>query len=651
MQYFNALSYINRKAGNDSVVSHSYDLQFLPEGGDWINNLPSVVAFKAIDSTGKPIEVFGTIVSMGEVVSEFSTSHDGMGSISLVPRLNKAYNAIWKDPDGIEHNTILPARKMQGVALHISDLAEGKKFFIFRSHEVSAAEKELLLVAYQNNEIIYEAKVNLSVSESIAGMIPTKGLSTGILYLTLFNKNLQPLAERVTFVNNHNYNVNAGFTITDIDHTKHGLNKIKLYITDTLRSNFSVAITDADLDNSPKPQDNIISHLFLTGDLKGKIQNPGYYFVSKSDSVTKNMDLVMLTHGCRKYHVPDSTFKESNYITLSGELSGANYLTNLENPVVNIIMKTDDKNTFLLPINIDKLGRFVKDGIVFYGSAKLYFKFNNKNIDSKRIKLKVNNGFLDSLPTIPIKTDLLLYAGKEVTKAPDQYVQNYFSRGHSQNLKEVSITAKKTDEIQKLENTYTAGLLSGGISTNLLVGADPKALNYISLFDYLKSKITGMQISNYRSLFPIVLWRDRVIKFYLNNNESSAADIRSLGMAELDYIKVYDPSMGGAFGTIGGVIAVYTKKGKGFDFSSNELVTTLSGYNSVKEFYSPNYGKTSLNRADVRKTLYWQPNIIMDKGRPTYQLEFYNNDIASKFKIIIEGINSEGKIFHSEKIF
>ena len=52
--------------------------------------------------------------------------------------------------------------------------------------------------------------------------------------------------------------------------------------------------------NTPETQ-TIFSDLLLSGDVKGKIHNPAYYLMSDADSVTANLDLVMLTHGWRKF--------------------------------------------------------------------------------------------------------------------------------------------------------------------------------------------------------------------------------------------------------------------------------------------------------------------------------------------------------------
>src|SRR5204862_269891 len=85
---------------------------------------------------------------------------------------------------------------------------------------------------------------------------------------------------------------------TPLPAIKHGKNTLVINLPDTIETNLSVAVTDADvgIDSS----DNIITRFLLTGDLKGSVYNPAYYFLDSSDSVQQQLDLVMLTNGWRR---------------------------------------------------------------------------------------------------------------------------------------------------------------------------------------------------------------------------------------------------------------------------------------------------------------------------------------------------------------
>jgi hypothetical protein len=292
--YMKQLSVLNIQKTSEIATSTPPVIHFLPEGGDWVNSIPSLMAFKVTDANGMPVKAEGVVKSNGNTVTEFATTHDGMGAFTMLAQPNQVYTAVWKDAVGNEHTTALPTAKPNGISLHIADVTAGKKFYIFRSKDADAADKQVTLVAHSNGTIAYQIKVDLSNAEMSNGTIPVKDMPSGILYVTVFNKNLKPIAERITFVNNHDYGFNVDTNFTAISKLKRGLNQLKLEVKDTIRSNYSVSVTDADIDNASPNQDNIVSHLLLTGDLRGKIVNPYYYFANQTDDAAKNLDLVML---------------------------------------------------------------------------------------------------------------------------------------------------------------------------------------------------------------------------------------------------------------------------------------------------------------------------------------------------------------------
>jgi hypothetical protein len=656
--YTKALSVINLAKHAANVNSGSTKISFLPEGGDWVENVPGLIAFKVTDANGMPANASGVIKSGNEVMADFATTHDGMGYFAMSPQPNQTYTAVWKDNNGQERNTPLPKAKPTGVSLHVENIATGKKFYVLRSQTADEADKQLTLIVYANGNIFYQANIDLSARAISNGTIPTKELPTGILYLTLFNKNKRPVAERITFVNNHDHNFQIDTALT-INKAKRGLNQVKLAIKDTIRSNFSIAVTDAEQDPSSVNADNIVSHLLLTADLHGKIVNPYYYFTDKTENADKNLDLVMLTHGWRKYNwaadtskVPADTVTGYRFISIKGKLNG---LGTLDKEAYGTVTMQTDTNSVMLPMVVNKSGYFFRDGLIYYGDAKLFFKFADKRLNANSIKLSVDNGLIKRFPYPFMAPAADTAAASSSAGALSPRMQDYlFQLKNTRSLKEVQVKSTAVTQQQKLEKTYTSGLFKDGISTTINVGDDPRFLNYVSLFQYLQGKIPGLIIKNPLSgplTTPTATWRNESVYFYLNGFQVSVDDISSTSMNDFDYVKIYDPSMGGAFRAPGAVISVYTKRGKGFIFdSSNKKMRILPGYTSVKEFFSPDYASgIMVSKPDLRTTLYWNPNVIIDKDSREYIIKFYNNDVTRKFKIVLEGMNFDGKLVHMEK--
>jgi hypothetical protein len=658
--YMKQLSVLNLQKTAEVVNVTPPAIHFLPEGGDWVNGIPSLMAFKVTDANGMPVKAEGVIKSNGNTVTEFATTHDGMGAFTMLAQPNQSYTAVWKDAGGNEHTTALPTAKTNGISLHIADVTAGKKFYIFRSKDADAADKQVTLVAHSNGTIAYQIKVDLSNAEMSNGTIPVKDMPSGILYITVFNKNLKPIAERITFVNNHDYSFNVDTSFTAISKVKRGLNQLKLAVKDTIRSNYSVSVIDADMDGSAPNRDNIVSHMLLTGDLRGKIVNPYYYFANQTDDAAKNLDLVMLTHGWRKYNWSNDTtaltdtIPNHRFLSINGKINDIKSNSLIAGSYATIIIETPDSSRVMMPLTIDKHGRFFRDGLIYYGDAKLYFKFTDKRLATGKPKISIDNGLINNFiyPFMKPAPDTGITADAPPLQLSKR-VQDYMLQlKNTRQLKEVQIKSKGISQEKKIDKVYTASVFKDGISTNLLVGNDPRATNYGSLFQYLQGKIPGIVIRDPLGDVPSIVWRNDPVAFFLNNFSSSAADIRNTPMMDVEYVKIYDPSMGGAFGAYGGVISVYTKRGKGFSFDDkNNKMLPLPGYTPVKEFFSPDYATaaTAVAKPDLRATLYWNPNIILDKEKQEYLIKFYNNDVTRKFKIVLEGINFDGKLVHIEK--
>jgi hypothetical protein len=131
--------------------------------------------------------------------------------------------------------------------------------------------------------------------------------------------------------------------------------------------------------------------------------------------------------------------------------------------------------------------------------------------------------------------------------------------------------------------------------------------------------------------------------------------LQGISMSDIAYVKVLRPPFIGAVGGgANGAIAIYTRKG-------GDVATTpgkglpykvIIGYSEQKEYYSPNYDIYSENneQKDLRTTLFWSPNVLTTPTNNTFRLKFYNNDVTQRFRVIVEGITTDGKLAHIEKV-
>ncbi|MXV52880.1 hypothetical protein GS399_18050 [Pedobacter sp. HMF7647] len=657
--YLKPINVISRKPTADKEAPGRSLIRFFPEGGDMVAGLPSIVAFKIANPNGLPVDGHGTIISgTDSVAAKFSTTHDGMGIFALTPKDGETYKASWYDKAGFRYETALPLVKPAGIVLHVNDIDKGKKFFLFRSEKQEGSDNHFMLVATLNGSVVYKADADLTNDLAINGVVPTQNLPTGILTITVLDRSSKPVAERITFVNNDNYKSDVTINSQPINTRKRALNALSITTTDSVRTNLSVSIVDAGQDKYHPLQDNIVSGLLLTGDLRGKIVNPYYYFVNRSDSVTKNLDLLMLTHGWRKYDRfanPDksNSLIEDDFLDVTGNITSAK--KPLADQTLSMIISTPDSNSTFVPVQL-KNGKFQKSGLIFYGDASFFFKPDRKFTPPDKIQATLTNGLITGYnqPDFNNAVANSIYAPSRFPKIDSiRLTEDKTRRKTGSMLKEVKVTAKAPTLIEKLDKEYAAGLPDAGVSTSFIISQDPQRINYLSALEYVRGKMPGIKIIN-----GSISWRQYGVRIFLDNFQSSFSDVSSIPISDFEYVKIYPPPFGSFFspgGSVeGGAIAFYTKRGKGYDFDSGNKKpdAILQGYTPAKEFFSPDYATAvDLKTVDNRTTLYWNPNIILDKNSRTFDVHFYNNDSAREFRLVLEGINNDGKLVHIEKLY
>ncbi|HEX3384606.1 MAG TPA: hypothetical protein VHS53_05430, partial [Mucilaginibacter sp.] len=99
------------------------DIQFMPEGGSLVADLPARIGFKAIGEDGRGVTISGVITDRKDgVVASFHTLHNVMGSFYMQPQAGESYKAKVSLPDAVIRYYPLPAVKGSGMLLQIKNL-------------------------------------------------------------------------------------------------------------------------------------------------------------------------------------------------------------------------------------------------------------------------------------------------------------------------------------------------------------------------------------------------------------------------------------------------------------------------------------------------------------------------------------------------
>lgn len=641
-------------------------ISFLPEGGNLVAGLYNNVAFKAIDHFGDPITVMGEVKdSKGTVVAEFMPEHDGMGKFELNPVAGEKYTATWRDQNKKTHTTELPAVQPMGVNLKVGLIEDGIPFSLERTENATDNFKSLNVIAHFNQQVIFKAKVNLVATPTLSGKIPINNLPTGIVTITVFDNNWVAIAERIVFVNAEDYNFDVQVNPADKDLRKRGYNSLYVDVPFEPSANMSIAITDADATSTNPDDDNILSRLLLTGDLKGKIFSPYYYFLGNDEYMKAQVDLVMLTNGWRKYNwdvltkggFPEIKVPNEVFLSLKATLSGLLPSQVPKEAMLNVFMILPDSSRQMFMMPYDK-EQFMEENLVFYDTVKLYYQFNKDQVLASRATVNFSTNTLrpglkvdkDSSWYVPLPLDTALinrnkYFANELAKAASD---------RSQVLQTVTVRANKKTRLDELDEEYANGMFRSGNAYQFDMENEMAVAGMQSIFQFLQGRVAGLQITA-QGPNVSMSWRGQQPTVFLDEMQMDVSAIANIPVSDIAYVKVMRPPFFGAMGGgAGGAIAIYTKKGKSSqsDIPSNLMQAVLYGYNSKKEFYSPNYAEKSDEHLadDLRSTLYWNPYVLTDSNNKRVKIEFFNNDVTKKYRIILEGMTSEGKVARVEKI-
>ncbi len=480
------------------------DVQFLPEGGKLIAGVANRVAYKALFPDGRSVAVEGTIVDQdGNEVVSFASEHKGMGSFLLVPDSGKQYSAHLFNDQLIA----LPAVEKEGVGLMVVSKPTSDTLVVAvnASLGVVSNQSQFTLLAESRGLPTKEA-YNIQMNKSrVLLRIPKENLKSGINRLTLFSTDGQPLCERLVYIDRKDelkFDVKANWEIKS-DTAQRMTLKIRPQLSgQPVAGSFAVSITNKNRVPVDSIQKTFRSEMLLSSDLKGFIETPGYYFNNPYDSICKQLDLLMLTHGWRGYgwndvtrksftHLPDTAF------TVSGSIVNL-LLKPIEGRRVSLFVqggKTIAKDT-----KTDKNGRFAFENLDIRETSMARI-----NIEKTKNKRNLGLGLkLDTIyekPSFPIvsledylyeseEIDTLMFGYKEKKEENNAYLDSLRKQKGIHLLGEVTVTERKI-----IKNSYNRS--GNGVADIVIDSIQIGRYDaYANVIDILKAEVPGFKKDN-----------------------------------------------------------------------------------------------------------------------------------------------------------
>lgn len=348
------------------IILKDIKLSFYPEGGDMIEGLDTKMAFKALDEFGKPADIEAIIVDADKKqVASFISFHQGTGAFDFSPKEGQKYYAKITKPEGIATKYELPEALSRGYILNIIEVEKDKV-----TVNIGSTEAETLTVmAMVRGNICFKSEFNVKPGNNSFD-IKTAGFPIGVARFTLFDSKGIERAERLAFVNKHEQ-LNIEITTDKKKYLPREKVNMTIKVTDErgipMPTQLSLAVVDDQLLSfADDKSSTILSRLLLEADIKGKVEEPKFYFDPDEAKADKALDYLLMTSGWRRFtwkqiladEVPRINYRGEKAVIAGTVVDGQN-----NNPVKNAFVK-------LLP-----------GDLMVQSDENGHFEFNNVNLN------------------------------------------------------------------------------------------------------------------------------------------------------------------------------------------------------------------------------------------------------------------------------
>jgi hypothetical protein len=653
---------LNRPAVKRRDKPEKLNLAFYPEGGHLVAGLPCRIAFKATDENGHGVNIEDITADDGHSLT-LSRQHGGMGYFTCTPRLEKNAGKVRVTYKGKSYTFILPETEPEGCTLRLDGRGADTLSVRFAATEGLRHRLMAYTLTSRGQCLLVDT---LTLTDGCNRTLSVSNKPTGVYQLTLYDASGSVFAQRMFFVL-HDMPTEP-LTVTTENAECHPFDEIRLQLrTATPAVNtFSLAVRDA-ADYGTAYRDDIRTDLLLSSELKGLIEEPGWYFGdAPKEERTAALDLLMMVQGWTRYNWRQMAgvepFTIRHYTEEGLVVDGWAFSRIREEPLPNTrigirLYSPDRKYKQKATVITDSLGYWSVGVQDFEGEWELFLTSRQlkKGKENRTTRIRMERSSTPALtPYKPIEQYIPGYAWKAssidvLTEEEDTLVlppESYL-------LDEVEIEGRRMYVDYCTFKAYDAAK-----DTELIL--DEGNYTY-KVVDYLHEKGYDVDFETGRIMNQYTLYL--VTKGRWNYTERTFVPGRELDMERVKSVIVYDRRADFAsipavrqhlnMGTIlniineshGGAYVVEIRlpeKSERRNFTKNSRQTTFAGYSTLVEFYAPTYPNGPVQGdKDYRRTLYWNPEVTTDStGCAT--LSFYNNGYSRSLTISAEGLTKDG---------
>lgn len=617
----------------------AYDVQFFPEGGNLVSGIANNVAFKAVGKNGRGVAFKGAIINQqNDTITRFQPLKFGMGHFSFTPTQSSTYKAVIKVDGEKAFVKDLPAINSSGYIMQLTDV--GPQTIDVRVSGTTNGRIYLFAHTGQVTKISQNADV---VNGTAHFTINKTLLNDGVSHITIFNSAKQPVCERLYFKRPKQ----ALFIAANSDMPQYTTRKkVSILVTaknatgKLLPAGMSMAIYRTDSLQTPDQAD-IMSYLWLSADLRGNIEFPGYYLTNTTAEATEATDNLMLTQGWRRFKWDNIIQNKTTAFTFLPEYNGHIVAAKITDAATNTVagniiafLGVPGKRVQMYPAKSDDDGKLLFNTKELFGPNEIVVQTNTE-IDSLH-KIEVLSPFAEQYSKAALPAFSLTPAMQKSLEEESlgMQVQNIYAGNKLKRFFDADV-----DSSAFYNHAYKSYKLDDYTRFTTM---EEVLREYVSAVNVFKpSGRFHLKMIDERGLMsgdPLVMV-DGVPVF----NIDKVLAIDPLKVSKLDVVNeryYWGPS------AYEGILSFTTYKGDlgGVEMDPHAVVIDYEGMQLQREFYAPVYETETQQKnriPDFRNLLFWAPDVNTGAQFGS-KVTFYTSDQTGKYIGLIQGITRDG---------
>ena len=616
-----------------------------PEAGLFPENIPTRFFVKTLTEKGQPVAVTGTIRDrLGNQLLHFQTKNSGTTSFVLTSKPGEQYDVFYRY-DNKDYSIPLPVADSIGMGLEIIKNGSSYRCIIKRTTLRAAYPEQIQLSVKHQNNLIFFKEYILNKEKNLELPFNLPSSSNGFYEFMLENKQGEVIASRLLIHEPEKLLSPVDLDTVSVSLQPRSLNRFYLRFPDTLPRTFAVSVTAIEADRPAHSPDPIFFNMLIPGNFLEDPSGIGYPF-GKLMQTQMNEELlneVLAFYHFKGFSQTKAALHDPYLIRLSGTVFHPKTKEVIQGGRLSIWLMNDRKQLFLeSPVDDD--GKFAVDSIVFFGDATVYYTYTNRKNRIQDVTLIRDTVERD--PLFDRSPDYRQWFAKLIDTskiylneaAPDQSGTTLAAVTVFSKIKLPPLVEKYVSERFRYDGTSIFDMTK----TNTV--APP--------LDLILTKIPGIILE--RGAFGIpgrlktktyygfnsAQWE---VDIFIDERRATVEEIETLQTQEIAlirYVKTGFPV---------GAVFIYLKKAdeRRVNIPAAANYFSLKGYSPLLNFRKVDYALINnySNSTDKRIALLWTSGIYLGQPGDDQLIEFYTNESARGYQIIIEGLDIRGRMF------